>query len=142
MNINIFDEQEIYKIDYDKTEKIVKSVILSETDDGEYGLNILICDNERIKEFNENYRHKTGPTDVLSFEYGLNEEIIGDIVVSVESVAKQAPDFGNTFEDEFFYILIHGILHILGYTHEDSEENQKIMYEKQDLYFQKFYKEG
>ncbi len=61
----------------------------------------------------------------MSFAYGLNEEVIGDIVVSVETIDKQSTEFGNSFEEEFFYILIHGVLHIVGYDHETSEQDAK-----------------
>ncbi|KLO25071.1 MULTISPECIES: rRNA maturation RNase YbeY [unclassified Marinitoga] len=139
MKINIFDNQEIENIDIKKVENITKKVLLSEIGDEDYELNIVITDNETIKEYNEKYRNKIGPTDVLSFEYGVNEDIIGEIIISVEKIKEQAPEFNNTFEEEFFYILIHGILHICGYDHLKEEEKKK-MFKIQDEYYKNLFK--
>ncbi|KLO21029.1 rRNA maturation factor [Marinitoga sp. 1197] len=139
MKINIFDNQEIENIDIKKVENITKKVLLSEIGEGDYELNIVITDNETIKEYNEKYRNKIGPTDVLSFEYGVNEDIIGEIIISVEKIKEQAPEFNNTFEEEFFYILIHGILHICGYDHLKEEEKKK-MFKIQDEYYKNLFK--
>ena len=141
MKINIINEQE-KKINEELVKHISEYIIKKEFKDGNFELNILITKNERIKEYNENYRHKTGPTDVLSFEYGLNEQIIGDIVISTEQIEKQASTFNNTFEEEFYYNIIHGVLHILGYDHETNEEDKRIMFEKQDNYFKKLVERG
>ncbi len=142
MLININNEQSLKKIDEEKIKKICEHVIINEYKDDDFELNLLITDNERISYFNENYRHKSEPTDVLSFEYGLEESVIGDIVISVETIETQAPLFNNSFEQEFYYILIHGLLHILGYDHVDDEENKKIMFNKQDEYFKTLIEEG
>lgn len=139
MKINIFNEQNIKEINNEKVENIVKNVLLKEAKEGNYEINIMITDNNTIKKYNEEYRKKEGPTDVLSFEYGLDEEVIGDIILSVERIEEQAPNFGNSFEDEFFYILIHGVLHICGYDHIE-EEDKKEMFALQDKYYNEFYK--
>ncbi|GAB6190150.1 rRNA maturation RNase YbeY [Marinitoga arctica] len=139
MNINIFNEQSIKKIEIEKIKNITRNILLKEVGDGNYDINILITDNSTIQKYNKDFRKKEEPTDVLSFEYGLDEEIIGDIIISVEKIEEQAPDFGNSFEDEFFYILIHGILHICGYDHIEDKD-KKIMFSLQDKYFNEFYK--
>ncbi|SHE52903.1 probable rRNA maturation factor [Marinitoga hydrogenitolerans DSM 16785] len=134
MKINIFNEQNIKHIDIKKVEEITKKVLNNEIGDSDYEINILITDNNTIKKYNEEYRKKNGPTDVLSFEYGLDEETIGEIILSVKKIEEQAPKFGNSFEKEFFYILIHGILHICGYDHITENDKRK-MFELQDKYF-------
>ncbi|AEX84474.1 rRNA maturation factor [Marinitoga sp. 1135] len=141
MKINVINNQDLKKIDEKKVEEVSKYVLLKEIGEGDYELNIVITDNNEIAKYNEEYRNKKGPTDVLSFEYGLDEEIIGDIMISVERIEEQAPDFNNTFEEEFFYILVHGILHICGYDHI-NEEDKKIMFPKQDKYFQELKEKG
>ncbi|WGS64763.1 rRNA maturation RNase YbeY [Marinitoga aeolica] len=138
MKINIFNEQKIKNIDINKLKNIAKNVLLKEVGEGNYELNILITDNKNIKYYNEEYRKKEGPTDVLSFEYGLDKDVIGDIIISVEKIEEQAPEFGNTFEEEFFYILIHGILHICGYDHIDENEKRE-MFDLQDKYFKELF---
>ncbi|MBM7559111.1 rRNA maturation RNase YbeY [Marinitoga litoralis] len=139
MNINVINNQNIKSIDIEKIKYIAEKVLLKEIGQGDYELNILITNNEEIAKYNEEYRKKEGPTDVLSFEYGLDEETIGDIIISVEKIEEQAPDFGNTFDEEFFYILIHGILHICGYDHIE-EEDKNIMFPLQDKYYNELYK--
>ncbi|PNR96721.1 rRNA maturation RNase YbeY [Petrotoga sp. 9PWA.NaAc.5.4] len=139
MRVNIINQQEIKKINSKKIKEIVKSILIKEIGDKKSEINILIADDETIKNYNK-YRGKDEPTDVLSFAYGLSQSIIGDIVISVESIERQAGDFGNTFEEEFFYILIHGVLHIIGYDHEVSEEEAKKMFKIQDEYFERLVK--
>jgi probable rRNA maturation factor len=105
-------------------------------------INIVITDDEKMTVYNRKFRNKDEPTDVLSFEYGLNEETIGDIVISYETVARQAPEYSNSTETELYLMIIHGILHILGYDHERNEKDAKIMFDKQDYYSNKYIEEG
>jgi probable rRNA maturation factor len=140
LKINVINQQDLRKIDSKKIKDIAKKLLLNEVGEGNFELNILITDDKSISEYNK-YRGKSTPTDVLSFSYGLNEPVIGDIVISVERIEKQAPDFGNSFEEEFYYILIHGLLHIVGYDHENSEEDAKKMFEVQDQYFHQLIKD-
>ena len=140
MKVNVINDQNIKKIDIKKIKEVVKTVLKQEIGDRSFEINILITNDNTIKEYNI-YRGKNEPTDVLSFAYGLDEEVIGDIVVSVETIDKQSTEFGNSFEEEFFYILIHGVLHIVGYDHETSEQDAKKMFELQDSYFKKLIKE-
>jgi len=141
LKINIINQQDIKAIDTTKIKDIAKKVLINEVGEGNFELNILITDDKSISEYNK-YRGKSTPTDVLSFCYGWNEPVVGDIVISVESIEKQAPDFGNSFEEEFYYILIHGLLHIVGYEHENSEEDTKKMFEVQDQYFHQLIQDG
>lgn len=116
-----------------KISRAIKDVDLSRT-----SLSLLITDDKQIAELNAIYRHKSKPTDVLSFPAAnlpfcsgqnliwqrLSEDQhsetrpLGDIVISVETAANQARSFGVTFEDEIARLLVHGILHLLGYEHE------------------------
>jgi probable rRNA maturation factor len=140
LKINVINQQELREINSKKIKDIAKKVLLNEVGEGNFELNILVTDDKSITEFNK-YRGKSTPTDVLSFSYGLSEPVIGDIVISVESIEKQAPDFGNSFEEEFYYILIHGLLHIVSYDHENSEEDAKKMFDVQDQYFHQLIKD-
>jgi probable rRNA maturation factor len=100
----------------------------------------LLVDNEYIKELNFMYRGKDEATDVLSFAMNeLGEEepeleelddinMLGDIVISVEQAWHQSQEYGHSLERELGYLLVHGLLHLLGYDHE-SEREQKLMRE-------------
>ena len=88
---------------------------------------ILLTDQEGIRGYNERFRRKPGPTDVLAFPCdGTDEEgrpYLGDIVISVEQAREQAPEYGNTVEEEVRALVLHGVLHLLGMDHEtDSGE--------------------
>ncbi len=70
-----------------------------------------------IRELNRRYRSKDTPTDVLSFPMDDDEVMLGDVVVSVETAARQADEFSVLIEDELMRLLVHGVLHLVGYDH-------------------------
>ncbi|MDP2313031.1 MAG: rRNA maturation RNase YbeY [Pseudomonadota bacterium] len=91
-------------------------------------LSILLCDDEFIRGLNAQWRQKDEPTDVLSFAMGegddadLNPDVLGDIVISVETAARQAAALGLTLDQEMRVLLVHGLLHLLGYDHVEPED--------------------
>ncbi|HIP42449.1 MAG TPA: rRNA maturation RNase YbeY [Aquifex aeolicus] len=94
-------------------------------------LSIYITDDSEIQELNKVYRGKDSPTDVLSFP--INEifngyKILGDIVISQDTAERQAKEFGHTLEEEVRRLLVHGIIHLLGYDHEKGGEEEKRFY--------------
>jgi len=101
---------------------------------GEYGVSVTITDNEEIQSLNKQYRSKDAPTDVLSFplydENGdLDEEELGDIVISLERAAFQAQEYGHSLEREVAFLVAHSMLHLVGYDHEEDETE---MFQKQE----------
>lgn len=94
-------------------------------------LSLALVDNQEIKKLNACYRKKDQPTDVLSFPSGeqlpTGIQILGDVVISVEQAEEQARERRKTLEQEIESLLIHGILHLLGYDHERSRKEAKIM---------------
>jgi len=99
-------------------------------------LSLLLTDNKNIQVINREYRDKDAPTDVISFAYHETEDFnigpydtLGDIIISLERVEEQASEYNHSFEREFYYVLTHGILHILGYDHIE-EEDKKLSDEK------------
>lgn len=99
----------------------------------------MFTDDKEIAELNFQYREKEGPTDVLSFALQEGEgtefggEMLGDVVISVETMFRQAATIGHPPEDEFLRLLIHGVLHLLGYDHENvSEAEANRMREKEE----------
>ncbi|OAA31782.1 rRNA maturation factor [Kosmotoga arenicorallina S304] len=130
-------------INLEKLEALIKNVIVDELgNEPNTELDLLLTDDAEIAKLNAKYRKKEGPTDVLSFEYGLDEDVIGDMIISLETIERQAKDYGNSFEEELSLMIIHGLLHILGYEHENDEEEAKEMFQRQRKYFDKFVKEG
>lgn len=91
-------------------------------------LSIALVKSPEIKKLNKKYRKKNKPTDILSFED------INEIIICPQEVKKNAKKYGVAFKKELAKVLIHGILHLLGYDHEKSQKDAKIMEEKQDYY--------
>lgn len=96
---------------------------------GDAEISLLLCDNETIRVLNRDWRGKDAVTDVLSFplldgdsSLPEGELLLGDIIISLERAGEQAREFGHTLEREFLYLFVHGLLHLLGYDHEDEEE--------------------
>lgn len=94
-------------------------------------LSIAVVDNGEIQELNARYRNRDEPTDVLSFSaerrLPAGTEVLGDVVISVEKAEEQARKRGETLEQEMTALLIHGVLHLLGYDHERSRRDARIM---------------
>jgi len=128
--------------------KIINAVLEFENFDSDYEVSISFVDNNEIKELNRQYRNIDAPTDVLSFPLlefernGNNEPVIkdvlidaeisfGDIVISTEKVTEQAKEYGHSQERELAFLLVHGMLHLLGYDHI-QESDEKIMFKKQE----------
>ena len=99
-------------------------------------VSVTFCSEEHIRELNKNYRGVDKATDVLSFplyEDGAFDPVecsisaaLGDIVISVPRAIEQAEELGNSFTDEVQFLAIHSTLHLLGYDHERSEEDDEL----------------
>lgn len=100
---------------------------------------------EDIRKINKKYRNIDKATDVLSFPMFekdeldekiknkdfLHEDVLGDIIISIEKVKEQAEEYGHTFERELSYMLVHGFYHLMGYDHIE-EEDKKVMRPKEE----------
>ena len=103
----------------------------------EITFNVTLCGDERMTELNSEYRQKNKTTDVLTLalyenirggdEMLFDEVELGDIFISAPVMEKQAAEFKVTIEQEFFHLMVHGFLHLLGYDHEISESEEKLM---------------
>jgi rRNA maturation RNase YbeY len=102
---------------------------------------IVLTGDEEIKRLNQHYRGINQPTDVLAFAFrenpfpfhgkGLNSQFLGDIVISVPTAKRQAKEQGHSLEQEVAVLIIHGLLHLIGYDHERSQEAAKTMKRKE-----------
>ncbi len=108
-------------------EKIAGSILKKEKKLDE-DLSIALVGSERMRELNKKYRGKNLATDVLSFQYGDS----GEVAICLPQVKKNARRFKFTFKKELARVLIHGILHLLGYNHEGSKKTAKEMEKKQN----------
>ena len=95
-----------------------------------------IVSDAQIKRLNKLYRNKDKPTDVLSFPIGEKVEdwlILGDIVISVDTAKRQAKELGHSLEEELKRLLVHGLVHLLGYDHELGGEEEKKFFELEEF---------
>lgn len=110
-------------------------------------VSVTFTDNEGIREINKEFRGIDRPTDVLSFpmydfsegelpERGMDCEL-GDIVLSLERAHEQAHEFGHSFERECAFLTVHSVLHLLGYDHVNSEEEDEEMRARQRVVMKK-----
>jgi len=100
-------------------------------------LSLVFCDDDFIQKLNRDYRDVNAPTDVLSFPMGRGHfeaeiEVLGDVVISVEMAQRQAQNLGHPLELELAFLLIHGVLHLLGQTH-DTPANRQRMRKKEEV---------
>ena len=144
MNIEVFNEtNDILTKELEELKKILINIANDENlSNIEY--NVIIVDNPKIKEINNNYRNINLETDVISFAleddktYNNKEvRLLGDIYISIDKAREQAIAYGHTFKRELFFLAVHGFLHLLGFNHEDSKE-EEIMFSKQEEVLSKY----
>ena len=120
--------------------KIAKETLNAlESPDGELSLSFVT--DQEITDLNQKHLFRQRPTDVLAFSMRegdfteINPSLLGDVVISVETAKKQADAKGHVFEEELCLLLIHGILHLLGYEHEIPGPRARAMRKKENELF-------
>ena len=109
--------------------------ILERLGKGDWDLSILVCDDSFIRGLNRQYRDKDEATDVLSFEQGeayrdpdgADRFLAGDIVISLDALARNAEEFGISRDEELRRLIAHGILHLAGMDHEDNDPSRPML---------------
>ena len=127
--------------------RAVRATLACERFDRDAMVSVTFTDNEGIREKNREFRGIDAPTDVLSFpmydmkngDMPLDGEIceLGDIVLSLERSAEQAEEFGHSYERECAFLTVHSVLHLLGYDHVNSEEEEAEMRARQRVVMKK-----
>lgn len=124
--------------------RLVKRAVLAVLDFEDFGrraeVSVTFTDNEGIHALNREYRNVDRPTDVLSFPLSDGDDydtdgdavLLGDIVISLERAQTQSEEYGHSFEREVAFLTVHSMLHLLGYDHETSPEDERDMFARQD----------
>lgn len=103
-------------------------------------VSVVLVDDEEMSQLNRQYRHKEGPTNVLSFpiadgaDAGLSQIAVaelGDIIISLDTAQREAVELGRPCHDRLTWLITHGLLHLLGYDHERSEKEAEEMYDQE-----------
>jgi len=119
------------KEEKEKILRTVEKILKDKKRDAE--ISITFVSDKYIKALNKKYRGIDLPTDVLSFNLSDDKYIIGDIYIGKEIAKKQAKEFGHFLWDEILLLIIHGVLHLLGYVHNTPKASQE-MREEEKLY--------
>jgi len=137
MNIGIFNETEEELKELETINELMQYTLKYEkVENAEF--NIIIIDNQRIKEINKEYRGIDKETDVISFALEDSKDFIyedfrllGDIYISLDKVKEQSKLYNHSFLRELAFLSVHGLLHLLGYDHMEKED-EEVMFKKQD----------
>ena len=135
MEVAIDNRQSRHKISLKKIKQTVQ-VILDALDCPDGEISILIVDDPQIEELNRKYLNRQGPTNVIAFAMregefpDLTPNLLGDVVISTDTAAREAQNSAMSMERRFNELLVHGLLHLMGYDHETSEKEARIMEEK------------
>lgn len=141
MKIQISNNQKKIKIDRRKIRSTIIR-LLKYLDCSDKEISFSFVDDKTIQQLNKQYRYKDKPTDVLSFSLGegefgnINPDVLGDIVISVETAAANASKNSVSLKEEIDFLIIHGLLHLLGYNHENTtkEETKKMQNKQNELF--------
>jgi probable rRNA maturation factor len=142
MSISIQNRQKMFTLDVGRLRRSLKR-LLKELGCNNCDINLLLVDDVQILEINRNYLKKDHPTNVISFAmtegaFGdLHPEILGDIILSVETASRDALTGHLDLMDEVEFLLIHGLLHLLGFNHNKtrSREAEEMKTRERELFF-------
>jgi len=137
-----------FSVDNSSLKRIADQILKEEKKD-KYTLSLAFVGPGRMRDLNKKYRKKNRVTDVLAFPESkvifkqfnssrlFKTNNLGEIIICLRQVKKQAVRFNSKFERELSRVLIHGILHLLGYDHEKSKKEAEIMREREEYYLSK-----
>ncbi len=142
LTVDFNDEQDLYEVRVAMKATVRKAIfntLVYEGFDNDVEVSVTFTDNEQIKELNNQYRNKNTATDVLSFPMfdDLNNALelsvlpLGDIVISLERAALQGHHLCHSVYHEVAFLTVHSTLHLLGYDHETSLEDEEDMFRRQ-----------
>lgn len=129
--------------DYSYLDKIINKALEMEGVDSSI-FSIVFIDDEKMHELNKTYRGIDRTTDVLSFAFEDNNKLcynirqLGEIFVSIPRMQQQAKEYGHSESRELSFLVVHGLLHLLGYDHTKGEKEEKEMFSKQELVLDEF----
>jgi probable rRNA maturation factor len=137
LGIDFFHEEiEMPDIQLDKASKWINKVIEIETfTTGD--VSIIFCIDSYILEINREYLNHDYFTDIITFDYSSDKVISGDLFISVDTVSRNSIDYGTVFSNELLRVIIHGILHLLGYK-DKTRNDIAVMRQKENEYLNLF----
>jgi probable rRNA maturation factor len=142
MIVSIENNQKFLKVDLTRVRRSLKR-LLKELHSEDREISLLLVDDEQIKEINKTYLHRDCSTNVISFSMtegefsDINPQILGDIVISVETASRDAISANIDLMDEVEFLIIHGLLHLHRFNHENTsvEKAKEMNTREQELFF-------
>lgn len=137
------NRQRTYPVNQKNLLRWARQILSLQKLDAEMG--IILVNNRQIRVYNRDYRKKDHPTDVLSFPMRegvggeLHPDFLGDVMISLERSAEEAILYGRSRREQLLILLIHGVLHLLGYDHERSPKEERRMQRRERLLFKRIY---
>lgn len=138
MQVQIVNRQRKELIDNNKIKKIVNKILKYLKVKGKVSL--VFCNDQFIKKLNKKYRGINKSTDVLSFAFretfyplSIEQSFLGEVIISTQTARKQANKFKHGFDKELAVLLIHGVLHLLGYNHLEIKDTIKMQKKEEEL---------
>ena len=98
-------------------------------------INVIFCSDNYVLDVNMKYLQHDYFTDIITFDYCEGKVLSGDLFISVDSVRENSIEFGTDFEEELHRVIVHGVLHLIGYD-DHTEEDKKVMRQKENYYLQ------
>jgi probable rRNA maturation factor len=152
----VADEQSEGPVDLPRWEALARTVLVAEGVSGEAELAVLFVDEATISDLNQTFMGQSGPTDVLAFpiddqEVGVGRSpdgstsgpdrdpfsdvplLLGDVVICPAVAARNAPTHAGTYDDEIALLVVHGVLHVLGWDHATPEETLQMQAREREL---------
>lgn len=131
---------------YGIVKKVLKRTLKMEKVNNAF-FSVVLVDEKKIQEINKEYRNIDRVTDVISFAFEDNDKreyndirVLGEIYICIPRMKEQAKMYGHNETREIAFLAVHGLLHLLGYDHTKSKEEEKIMFGKQELVLNGFNK--
>jgi probable rRNA maturation factor len=130
MQVFLNNNQKKFKVSLREWKKFVKEILEKLKLEKGTEVSITFTNNEEIHQLNKEYRDIDRPTDVLSFpfynSFNLPVKMLGDVIISLEKADSQSEEYGHSFKREISFLIVHGILHLLGYDHHTPEEEKEM----------------
>lgn len=136
----VFNYETEFQLDNEQKYQDWLTEVIESEDKEEGDINYIFCDDDYLYEINVQYLEHETLTDIISFDYTLDNLISGDIFISIERVKDNAKDFGVTFDEELKRVMVHGVLHYCGYK-DKTEDDEKLMRTKEDEKIKMFHVE-
>lgn len=123
------------EFEFSKSEEVAKwiAAAIQEEEHKEDSINYIFCDDNYLLELNIKHLKHNTLTDIITFNYNIGKTISADIFISVDRILENAKKYAVSFQDELHRVMIHGILHLLGYKDKTKDE-KSLMREKEDYY--------